>query len=136
MDSHRKQYSFGKSQRLCGQLRIKRLYAEGQRFIQFPLRVSYQIDSAKEGVEADVQVLLWAPKSLFRHAVDRNRIRRQMREAYRLSAQPLRDACREACCPMKIAVNYIAKQPLPYSHIQSAMRKAVSRLRSVLTPDS
>ena len=69
---------FPKHSKLCGQMRIAQLYHEGKRFVVWPLRVTYQ------AVEDDTQVLIWAPKSLFKHAVDRNHMRRLMREAYRL----------------------------------------------------
>ena len=78
---------FPKSEKLCGQLRIAALYKEGHRFTAFPMRVTYlQIPDSNEAPK----VLIWAPKSLFKHAVDRNRLRRLMREAYRLNAQTLR----------------------------------------------
>ena len=125
-----KTYSFPKAERLCGQQRIKQLYADGKRLVCFPLRVSYKItevgDQQLEPPLAAVKVLLWAPKSLFRHAVDRNRIRRQMREAYRLSAQPLREVCQARGVQIEIAVNYMTKQQLPYTQIAAAMQKVLS----------
>ena len=72
-------------------MRIEQLYKEGQRFVAWPLRVTWQV------TEDDTQVLVWAPKSLFKHAVDRNHLRRLMREAYRLhqdilNSQPSADS--------------------------------------------
>ena len=77
---------------------------------------------------AAVKVLIWAPKSLFKSAVSRNRLRRQMREAYRLNSLPLKDYCGRKGITMQVAFNYIAREQLPFAVIQKAMVKAVNKL--------
>ena len=76
-------YSFPKNNKLCGQLRIAQLYKEGQRFVAWPLRVTY-MPITNHQLPITNQILVWAPKALFKKAVQRNRLRRLMREAYRL----------------------------------------------------
>ncbi len=58
----------------------------------FPLRLVFMVlDHNDEALEnkgshvdmADVQMLISVPKRCFKHAVDRNRVKRQVREAYR-----------------------------------------------------
>lgn len=115
-------YGFPKSEKLCGQLRIKALYSDGQRFVVWPLRVTYKLITPSLGGDRGERVLIWAPKSLFKHAVDRNRLRRVMREAYRLNKAPLEGK------NMQVAFNYIDKEQQPYSVIEKAMRKAIKRI--------
>lgn len=106
---------FPKHSRLCGQLRIQQLYKEGQRFVAWPLRVTYLPDE-------ETQVLVWAPKSLFKHAVDRNHLRRLMREAYRLNQDLLGDThCR-------IAFNYMDKEAKDFATIEKAVCKALKKI--------
>lgn len=106
---------FPKSEKLCGQMTIDHLYRHGKRFVAWPMRVTY--------LPADqTQVLVWAPKSLFKRAVHRNRLRRLMREAYRLNKDMLADG------HYQIAFNYIDKAEQPYSVIEKAMRKALARV--------
>lgn len=117
-------HSFPKSEKLCGQKAIDQLYLHGKRFVVWPLRVTYM------PAEQATQVLVWAPKSLFKHAVDRNRLRRQMREAYRLN-KPLLD---DSEMQYQVAFNYIDKQKQPYSVIEKAMRKALKKIVTTHLP--
>ena len=75
---------------------------------------------------ATTQVLIWAPKSLFKHAVDRNRMRRLMREAYRTQKDLL-----PADKHYQIAFNYMDKTEQPLHVIEKAMRKAMRTINSV-----
>ena len=111
-------HAFPKSAKLCGQMNIDHLYAHGKRFVAWPLRVT-----ALECEDA-TQVLVWAPKSLFKRAVDRNHLRRLMREAYRHQQEILEPTQRH----YQLAFNYIDKEPQPYAIIEKAMRKALKRI--------
>lgn len=117
--------TFPKSEKLCGQLRIAALYKGGRRFVAFPMRVSFQ--EISESTEAP-KVLIWAPKSLFKHAVDRNHMRRLMREAYRLNNQPLLDFCTERKISLHLAFNYLDKEQRSQAEISAAMQKAIRKI--------
>lgn len=109
-------YTFPKHSKLCGQLRIAALYKEGKRFVAWPLRVTYQPS------ETEAQVLIWAPKSLFKHAVQRNRLRRLIRESYRLHQDLLGDQHYE------IAFNYMDKEEQPFAVVEKAVVKALKKI--------
>ena len=55
-------------------------------------------------------------------------MRRLMREAYRLSKQPLADYWSEHNCSMQIAFNYIDKEQRSQADITAAMQKAVQKI--------
>jgi len=78
--------------------------------------------------EADSQILIWAPKSLFKRAVKRNHLRRLMREAYRLNQDILQaePASRQAYW---IAFNYTDKEEQPFAVIEKAVRKALKKIK-------
>ena len=129
--------SFPKQNKLCGQLRIAQLYKEGKRFTAWPLRVTYMpiADS-----QQPTQVLVWASKSLFKKAVQRNRLRRLMREAYRLNqsilqAKPVLQqsglTAERSYSPqggLLIAFNYMDKEEQPYPVIEKAICKALKKI--------
>ena len=76
--------SLTKRERLVSKKLIDELFGGDKRkaLSAYPLRMVYLL---REGVtvETPVQVLISVPKKRFRHAVDRNRVKRQIREAYR-----------------------------------------------------
>ena len=97
-------------------MRIAQLYKEGKRFTAWPLRVTYM------PVENEpTQVLIWAPKSLFKRAVKRNHLRRLMREAYRLNQTQLNGT-------YLLAFNYMDKEEQPFEVIEKAVCKALNKI--------
>lgn len=120
--------SFPKQEKLCGQLRISSLYKQSERFVCWPMRINYRFEPAEGEEKAAVEVLIWAPKSIFRHAVDRNRMRRVMREAYRLHAEPLREYCEKRQVHLQLAFNYIDKELQSYHTVERGMQKALKKL--------
>ena len=123
-------FAFPKSEKLCGKTRIAQLYAAGKRFVRFPLRVTYMV---VEGDDVVPQVLIWVPKREFKHAVDRNHLRRQLREAYRLHALVLKQACADKGVGMQLSLVYMASEELDYAVIEKAMLKALTSLAQIVS---
>ena len=75
---------FRKSERIVSQKQIDELFlgTSSHSKAAFPVRTVYII-KVREGSREAVQVLLSVPKKHFKHAVDRNRVKRQLRDAYR-----------------------------------------------------
>lgn len=75
----------GAAERLKSPSAIQHLYRHGKTIQKGPLRIIYlPLSQGEQSAAAFI-----APKRSFRRAVDRNRIKRQMREAYRLHRQLL-----------------------------------------------
>ncbi|RMF23540.1 MAG: ribonuclease P protein component [Bacteroidetes bacterium] len=119
--------TFRKVERLRSRKVIGRLFRENQGVFAYPLRLVWvELDLPPDGVP--VQAAFSVPRRSFRKAVERNRIRRQMREAWRrhkgglyrrLSGRERRLAC---------MVIYVAKEPLPFRRIEGAMQAVQRKL--------
>ena len=102
-----RRYTFNKSERLCSKKLIERLFAGGNKsFPTFPLRVVYT-SLPPEEIEADASILISVPKKRFKHAVKRNQVKRQVREAYRRNKHILLDALKAQETPVKMIMGFI-----------------------------
>ena len=79
--------SFPKQERICSKRIIDKLFngRESHAMSAYPIRVVYRFETKEDEDEGlpKVQVLMSVPKKCFKRAVKRNRVKRQMREAYR-----------------------------------------------------
>lgn len=106
--------------RLCRQSAIELTRAQGARYRAWPLRAQVL---REEGL-AHTQVLIWAPKSQHKHAVDRNTLRRRMREAYRHLSTPLKQL-EEQGITLQIMIYYISTEMNSQAEINHAMQKLI-----------
>lgn len=122
-----KRYTFSKQERLSWKRYIDLLFAKGQSFVAFPLRVVYF--PVEEDSLAPVSLLISVPKKKFKRAVKRNLIKRQVREAYRVHKYDLIDPLIEKKKQMLVAFLYLDKEIHSFASIEKAMVKALNVLR-------
>jgi len=118
--------SFAKSEHLCGEKRITRLFTQGDAFIAYPLRVVYLIEPKKDVEPASVMVSV--PKKRFKRAVKRNRLKRLMRESYRLNKHELIEILNEKQLQIHVAFNYVSDDVLDFVAVEKKMKIAIQRL--------
>lgn len=83
-------YTFGKKERLCKHTLIEQLFVgDASQLKAWPLRLMYVLKDRQDEQEAAVQVLVSVSKRYFKRAVKRNRVKRQIRESFRLQRQGL-----------------------------------------------
>jgi ribonuclease P protein component len=118
--------AFPKSEHLCGEKRITRLFTQGEAFIAYPLRVVYIISPAKDTEAASIMVSV--PKKRFKRAVKRNLLKRRMREAYRLNKQELTALLTEKELQIHVAFNYVSDDIMEFAQLEKKMKVALQRL--------
>lgn len=117
--------TFGKEERLCSQKLIDRLHAEGHRLMAFPYSVKW---IAVEGPQ-ECQVMIVAPKRRFRHAVDRNQVRRLTRECWRQRKDALYTFLQQRNMHIAISLVYVANDIMPYDALCHKADKLVEALQ-------
>jgi ribonuclease P protein component len=107
-------FRFGKEERLSKKKIIEELFAKGSSRQAFPLKIIF-IRHPDNGQTLH-QVLITVPVKNFKKAVDRNTLKRRIREGYRLN-KALLPASPTLC----IAYIYIAKEILPSATIHKSI---------------
>jgi len=123
-----KRFGFGKNEKLKSRKQIEKLFLNGKNFSVFPLRVTYQFVPSDETV---IQVGVTAGKKYFKKAVDRNRIKRLIREAYRLQKNNLIDLLKHKQLNGFLFFVYTDKTVTSFSIVKEAMSKCLKRLEKL-----
>lgn len=113
-------FTFRREERLSKEKIIQELFEKGSSFYLYPFKVFFMSNPDKEYPYH--QVLISASKKLFRKAVDRNLIKRRIREGYRLNKNLLPSQNK-----LFIAYIYNIKEILPSEQIHQRLIKTFKR---------
>jgi ribonuclease P protein component len=117
-------HTFSKQERLKSRKLIDALFRSGKTFQVFPFRVFY-LWEPPSGIS--VQVGVGASKRNFKRAVDRNRIKRLMREGYRLQKQLLEK--QPGGPSLRVFILYTGKVLPALPQVMEKMAVILTRLR-------
>ncbi len=118
--------TFHKRERLCSQTQIDLIFASGTHAKAYPLRAAY-VFTVMENAPS-VRVMFVVPKRSFKRAVDRNFLKRRMREAYRLQKNEFYEALQTK--QMNLAILYTGKEQSDYDTIYKSMKKLLNNINS------
>ncbi len=124
----KKRFTLKKTERLSSKKLIEKLFAEGESFLQYPLKIVFLPTDIKSG--SHVQVGFTASKKIFKRAVDRNKIKRLLRESYRLNKHIIPDNCPDT--QLVIFIIFIGKELPKYRQINQAMCDGLKKLTNRL----
>ncbi|QEC53413.1 ribonuclease P protein component [Anseongella ginsenosidimutans] len=121
--------SFKKEERLCSRALILRLVNKGSSFLLYPFRVtSLSTELPVAGFPA--QVMITVSRRRFKRAVDRNRIKRRVREAYRKNKSAhLYDYLDNSGRSLILMLSYVGKEVLSSPEIEKKLILALKRLQ-------
>jgi ribonuclease P protein component len=104
-------FTFRKKERLCGQTAVEGLFDKGNTISAYPFKMLYILHTKPE--DYPVRVLITIPRKKFKKATDRNRIRRKIKEAYRLNKYMLLDTFIPSGLKIYLGIVYIGKESNP-----------------------
>lgn len=120
-----KQFAFRKNERITGKKKTETLFAHGKSFISYPLRVVYIVN--EQTLSRGCSILISVPKKRIKKAVQRNRIKRLIRESYRLNKDLINSISIHEVS-IDIAFIYVKDVESKFSLIQKSMRKALIQI--------
>jgi len=123
-------YSFKKEERLCNVKLIEKLFTEGSSFLVYPFRIVWL--SEVNASSYPVQVLISVPKKRFKRAVDRNLIKRRIREIYRLNKlEHLFPLLLNQSCGLILGITYIGKEVGEYAFLEKKFKDVLVKLKKL-----
>jgi ribonuclease P protein component len=114
------EYSFRKEERLSKEKDIQELFKKGSSFYLYPFKIILRVNPDKSFLQH--QVLISVPARNFKRAVDRNLLKRRIREAYRLNKAIISHKQK-----LMIAYIYTPKEILTFDQIQERLVKAFKK---------
>ena len=122
-------FSFHKTERLCSKKIIDKLFIEGKIIFVYPVKIVYLETSLTS--KFPVQAVFTVGKRNFKRAVQRNLIKRRMREAYRLNKHQFYVKIGEK--QVAVFFIYTAKTISEYKQIETSVKKGLNKLLSELS---
>ena len=124
-------YTFKKSERLCSRILMDRLFQGDNLSVSaYPLRAVFLPVDLTE--QEGVSVLMSVPKKRFHDAVDRNRVKRQLREAYRKHKHALAEQMATRKQGLLIAFIYVSAQIESTAYIEKRMTRLLEKIAETL----
>lgn len=119
-------HTLGKQERLCSRKKLETLFGGGNPSVAaYPLRAVFMPDE-----QPGVRIMVSVSKRHFKRAVRRNRIKRQMREAYRLQKELLQPLP----CGLDIAFLWTSGETLPTDSVIRKMSHILNRIHENFRP--
>lgn len=118
--------TFTKEERLCNKKSIADLFHKGSSFLLYPYRIVYYVSQESP---FKCQVLISVPKKRFKRAVDRNKIKRKIRESYRLQkSEGLYPFLDQHSLRLLLSIQYIGDKEIAYDELCHRLNNAFKKL--------
>lgn len=119
-----KTFSYNRSAKLKSRIQIDAVFHKGKSFTIFPIKVFFYCQDGESILQTGVGV----SSRFFKKAVDRNRIKRLLREAYRTEQQPLHDFLNNKQKQLNVFLLFIDKSLPEYPAVKTKMKICINRL--------
>ena len=137
-----KQFTLGKDERLKSRKQIEKLFAEGKSFAVNPFRVYFIVNGQLSMVNggSGLQFGVGVSNRNFKRAVDRNRIKRLTREAWRLQKNELNEQVKTTQKQLNVFFIYTGKELPDFTTVKDkvavALKKLADKIDENISPNS
>lgn len=123
-----RQYTYHKKEKLKKRKDIETLFKEGKTFGAYPLRVYYRVEVPEGNGGIELQAGVSVSKKYFKRAVDRNRIKRLLREGYRLQKGGLVLALQTKVVTVHLFIIFTGKELPSFEEVKTKLKTVLQRL--------
>ena len=125
-------FTLSKEERICSKKLINELFTgNGRSMTAFPLRVVFMKRTIVDD-QPRAAMLVSVPKRYFRHAVDRNRVKRQVREAFRRNKSIITQNLADDHEAVAMAFVWLTDEKFPSSEVENRMVRLLTRISECL----
>lgn len=118
---------FPKKERLCSKKAIDRLFCNGKSISEKPIRFVWNLEK-KQNDSCSTKVLISVSKKSLKSSVDRNKIKRKIKEIYRLKKSNLDLFLKKTGKQIALAVIYEKKEMSDYKFLEQKINVLLNRL--------
>lgn len=124
--------TLSKEERICSKKLINELFTgNGRSMTAFPLRVVFMKRTIIDD-QPRAAMLVSVPKRYFKHAVDRNRVKRQVREAFRRNKSMITQNLTDDHESVAMAFVWLTNEKYPSSEVENRMVRLLTRISECL----
>lgn len=125
-------FTLSKEERICSKKLINELFTgNGRSMTAFPLRVVFMKRTIVDD-QPRAAMLVSVPKRYFKHAVDRNRVKRQVREAFRRNKSIITKNLTDDHEAVAMAFVWLTDEKFPSSEVENRMVRLLTRISECL----
>lgn len=125
-------FTLSKEERICSKKLINELFTgNGRSMTAFPLRVVFMKRTIVDD-QPRAAMLVSVPKRYFKHAVDRNRVKRQVREAFRRNKSIITQNLTDDHDAVAMAFVWLTNEKFPSSEVENRMVRLLTRISESL----
>jgi ribonuclease P protein component len=123
-----RKFIFPKRQKLCSEKDFKKLFFSGRNVFFYPVKTQYAHETKKTEDTENIQVAVSVSKKNIKKAWQRNKIKRRMREAWRLNSLDYQSFLHGNGIKATLVFIFVGKEVLPFETIETGIKRSINEL--------